>query len=92
MYRIGILSHYSSMEKDFMHLQGWEGCQLIFKMGVLDLAIEVARKMIEQERVEAIIANSKTAAFIRPYLSVPVTIMKHKRTPASMIWILFSKY
>lgn len=72
MYRIGILSHYSSMEKDFMHLQGWEGCQLIFKMGVLDLAIEVARKMIEQERVEAIIANSKTAAFIRPYLSVPV--------------------
>ena len=72
MHKIGVLAHYSDMEKNFMHMQGIEGCELIFRMGVLDLAIETAKKLVTEEHVEAIIANSKTANIISPYLSVPV--------------------
>lgn len=70
--KIGVLAHYGGMRNAFSHLEKTESCTLIFKMGVLDLAIEPAITLEKTEKVDAIITNVKTADIIRNYVSIPV--------------------
>ena len=70
--KIGVISYYSAMKDSFEHLAEQENCELIFKVGVVDLAIDVAVDLEQKEKVDAIIATSKTANMIKQYVNVPV--------------------
>lgn len=70
--KIGVIAHYSAMKSDFQHLAESEQCELLFKVGVLDLAVETAIEMERKDRVSAIITGANTARFISEYVTIPV--------------------
>ena len=43
--KIGIITHYQEMKDNFEHLGKQLGCELIFRHGVLEYAVDVACQM-----------------------------------------------
>ena len=70
--KIGIILHSSEAELDFSYLSEQTGCELHFARGVMEYAIDVARRMEYELHVEAIIASAATAHMISPHVSIPV--------------------
>nr|WP_312576895.1 sigma 54-interacting transcriptional regulator [Sedimentibacter sp.] len=70
--KIGILSHYGKMKEDFAFLAKTYNCEIIFKMGVLELAKEKAVELEEKYNVDAIIAVSSTCEVIKDMVNIPL--------------------
>lgn len=70
--KFGIITHYSGMREDFLYLEEKLNCKLIFKVGVLDLAIDVAKTLINVHGVDAILVASKTAEVLKNHVEIPL--------------------
>jgi len=70
--RIGVLTHGRQIQNKFEHLKKLCNCELVFKVGVLDYAIEKAEKLEKTDKVDAIIATAATAAIVSDYINIPV--------------------
>lgn len=73
--KIGVISHYSKMEAAFKHLEEELDCELIFKVGVLHLAKDIALQLEQENKVDAIITNSNTCDILKNYVGIPVIPM-----------------
>lgn len=69
--KIGIILHYTETDLDFSYVADQLGCEIYFKRGVMEYAIEVAQQLERDCRVDAIISSAATARVISPYVTVP---------------------
>lgn len=70
--KFGIIAHYSSMKEEFSYLEKLLDCKLIFKVGVLELALKTAKKLETIHGVDAIIASGMTVAAIKDKINIPM--------------------
>lgn len=73
--KIGVISNYNQMQSSFKHLEDKFNCKLIFKMGVLDLAIDIALELEKEYKVDAIISNIATCEALKDFVSIPLVPM-----------------
>ena len=81
--RIGVLAHYGAMETDFHTLSAETGCELIFRRGVLDHAVEPAVELEQQHDVHAILAVGRSISCISKYVSIPLVTLP--RSPFNVV-------
>ncbi|MDR2502802.1 MAG: sigma 54-interacting transcriptional regulator [Deltaproteobacteria bacterium] len=77
-YKIGFITSYSRMESDFKDLAETEQCNLIFRVGVMEYAIDLAREMENSILVDAIISTEVTGEIIAKHVNVPVIPLRVK--------------
>ena len=71
-YKIGFISHNSNTIHRFPELGEQVGCKIIWHPCIDEPAIDVATKLAEQHRVDAIICSPVTYKFIHNLINVPV--------------------
>lgn len=76
--KIGVITHYKEMEAAFSHLYEELDCTFVYRVGVMELAIEHARELEAVQKVDAIVASEATSTVVRAIAEVPVVSLNLK--------------